>query len=100
MPRARLALAAMLVLAVSLPADASAHTLTPSRARAAAQAFLDRENSKYGMTPEQVTGCKRRAAHVVDCAYRRGTGCGTVRVRLKHGSRRTRARYLGYPYKC
>jgi hypothetical protein len=93
--------ASLVVVAVLLliaPA-ADARTLALARAKAAAQAFLDRENGQFGMSPEHVTTCARRSAHVVDCRYKRGPTCGTVRVRLR-STGRTITRERGYPFHC
>jgi hypothetical protein len=86
------------VLLLIAPA-ADARTLTLTRARAAAQALLDRENGQFGMSPEHVTTCARRSARVVDCRYKRGPTCGTVRVRLRSTGRAI-ARERGYPFHC
>src|SRR4029453_5189507 len=94
-----IALTVLTVLFALAPA-AAARTLSISKAKAAAQKFLDNDNKFYPYEPpKKVTTCSRVAARVVDCDYKAvsttGTAtCGSVRVRIKnHGSRRTKVRF-------
>jgi hypothetical protein len=105
--RGLFALAVLLATAIALPAAAPAHTLSRARAKSAAKRFLDGQNHDYPYdVPKQLTTCKRKSAHTVDCGFRAvsddGTAeCGSVRVRLKHRkSRRASVQYRSDPYMC
>ena len=87
-------LAALLVgvlaaAALTLPSGTFARTLSLSKAKTAAQKFLDRDHANYPYEPaKKLTTCQRKNARTVDCGYKavgsNGTAdCGTVRVRLK-----------------
>ena len=97
------AAAAVLVL----PAEGNARTLTLAKAKAAAQKFLDKENSYYPYeAPKKVTTCERKSKRTVDCGYKavneNGTAnCGTVRVRLKtRKSKHATTTYKGGGFMC
>jgi hypothetical protein len=83
------ALLVVLTAALTLPSGTFARTLSVTKARAAAQKFLDKQNADYPYeAPKKLTTCRRKDARTVDCAYKaiakNGTAdCGTVRVRLK-----------------
>ena len=83
------ALLVVLTAALTMPSGTFARTLSITKARAAAQKFLDRQNADYPYeAPKKLTTCQRTNARTVDCAYKatatNGTAdCGTVRVRLK-----------------
>ena len=101
------ALLVVLVAALALPSDTFARTLSISKAKAAAQKFLDQQNADYPYeAPKKVSSCQRKNARTVDCAYKavntNGTAdCGTVRVRLKSSkAKRPTAGYKGSPVTC
>ena len=101
------ALAIVLVAWLALPAGSSAHTLSIAKAKAAAKKFLDQDNKFYPYdAPKQLTSCKRKSAHTVDCGYRAvndsgSAECGSVRVRLKsRKSKRPSVKYKADPYMC
>lgn len=87
-------------VALTLPSGSFARTLSVSKAKAAAQKFLDRDHAYYPYEPaKKVTTCQRKSARTVDCAYKavnsNGTAdCGTVRVRLK--SRKAKRPVVGF----
>jgi hypothetical protein len=104
-------LTALLILAVAvalmMPAGSGARTLSISKAKAAAQRFLDRDHAFYPYEPaKKVTTCQRKSRRTVDCAYKavdsNGTAdCGTVRVRLKNAkARRPTVGFRGDPVMC
>ena len=104
-------LTALLILAaavaLALPAGSSARKLSVSKAKVAAQKFLDRDHAYYPYEPaKKVTTCQRKSARTVDCAYKavgsNGTAdCGTVRVRLKNArAKRPTVAFHGSPAMC
>ena len=102
-----IALAVPLILMLTISPAADARTLAISKARAAAQRFLDQDNKYYPYEPpKKVTGCHRASARVVDCDFKavssKGTAsCGSVRVRIKNrGSRRANVRFKGSEAMC
>jgi len=83
-------LVVVLAAALTVPSGTFGHSLSVTKAKAAAQKFLDRQNAYYPYEAQKkVTTCQRQNARTVDCAYKavnsNGTAnCGTVRVRLKN----------------
>jgi hypothetical protein len=101
------ALLVVLTAAMTFPSGTFARTLTVTKARAAAQKFLDQQNADYPYeAPKKLTTCQRKNARTVDCAYKaiatNGTAdCGTVRVRLKNRkAKRPVVRFKGGALMC
>jgi hypothetical protein len=103
------ALLVVLTAALTLPSGAFARTLSITKAKSAAQKFLDQQNSDYPYeAPKKLTSCRRKSARTVDCGYKavnaNGNGtadCGTVRVRLKsRKARRPTVQFKGSGFVC
>src|SRR6478609_4016020 len=73
------ALLVVLTAALALPSATSARSLSITKAKAAAQKFLDKQNADYPYEPpKKVTTCQRKNARTVDCAYKATATNGTA----------------------